>query len=278
MMDPDDKWHYYEKAHPHKGIQIRRPKTVFRKSHLYSQLIENAQPDTSIESKLGKIESAVAPILKKIGAEVLATKKTSMNSREHKIWSEYFVILHRRTIDVYNTNQVLNTIEESVATAIDEIEAIFGPFENGIRERFLSKPKLAELRQNAWANNILAIDGLALKTMKRMGIAVGIAPPNKSFIIGSSPIVRFDNYPKQPLGTDGVELWLPIGKRVAVSPHRLFDSCTVINLCTNQVRKINESIYKKSTSVAAASYELLSSLISSKTSELYINNSYPETS
>lgn len=276
MMETGDKWYFFDKNRPNKGIEARRPKTIFKKSHFYSLSEKGNSRTRLIEAQLGKLEDRTAPLLRCLIKNALNGRPSILNHEKHETLCKYFFVLHRRTIDVFNSAEVIVNFEDKVKEYILDFEKTFGPVDPTVKTYFQSKQTIDEMRQNVWANSVLSIEGQALSTLKKMGLAVGVAPFNKSFIIGTSSIVRFDDYPLQSLGDDGVEMWLPIGKRVAISPHKKYGSCKTLQMTTNMVRMINESIFKKSSSVASSSEVLLKSLVTSKTSVLTISNTYPD--
>ncbi|WP_262694089.1 DUF4238 domain-containing protein [Kordiimonas aquimaris] len=265
MMEDGDKWHFYEKARPHKGIQLRRPKTIFKQSNFYSKTNEQGENDRSVENKLGKLENLAAPILRSIISEAHIGKIANLNQVEHEILSIYLIVLRRRTVDAWSENKILSNFRESIEKYLHEFQVMHGELKQEVKEYFLSSEKLTEMRQNMWADGMLSVQGVTLNTFMNMGIGIALTPKNKSFIIGSSPVVRFENYPKQKLGEPGVELWVPISKKVAIIPLGKYPATKLIHLDTHKVRKLNESIYKQSTSIASSSATLLESLIKSKT-------------
>ncbi|KIN71672.1 DUF4238 domain-containing protein [Sulfitobacter guttiformis] len=89
------------------------------------------------------------------------------------------------------------------------------------------------------------------------------APVNKQFILGSYPIIRLDDGVKNRLGSLEVELWIPM------SPHRMLglvhpdkaQSKRPILLSPAKVREISEYIFRNSTELASANFDLLASLM-----------------
>lgn len=276
MMGEGSNWFFYEKVRPEKAAQKRNPKTTFAKKHFYSKFANGSVADTSSERRLSEIENEAAPIMKRLVADALKNRFATLSKLESDQLFVYMTCLHRRTTDVYIERLSPGKIRSSIEGYFDAFELLYGPINDSLKQHFLEKSKLDEMTQNIWSNLVVAVEGPALALMKTMGLALAVAPINKSFVIGSSPIIRFDDYPKQPLGEPGVEMWLPIGQRVAVSPMGQFGECKIVKLNTQQTRKINESIFKKSSVVAASSKALLSSLVESKTSELTIINKWPQ--
>jgi hypothetical protein len=92
-----------------------------------------------------------------------------------------------------------------------------------------------------------------------MGIAVAlIRSPKKSFVLGDHPLARMG--PTGELGHPATELWMPIAPDVAVSPWGSPMKEKLIVIEGDDVRRVNETIFKHSNIVAARSDALIRSL------------------
>lgn len=101
-----------------------------------------------------------------------------------------------------------------------------------------------------------------LERLRLMKIVVATPiKKNKQFIVGSYPVVRFENYRRQELGEEGVELWTTFSPKIAVGFVASHDTPDCIALPDSEVRKLNKTLTKQSSAVASGSSELLRSLV-----------------
>lgn len=126
------------------------------------------------------------------------------------------------------------------------------------------------LRDESWRNRVIAnsrVESVSQQTASILdtleGMTIVIAEPlreAKQFIVASNPVVRFEDFPLQPLGREGVELWTTLSPRIAlgfVSKKRI---ARVLRLDDTQIRKLNLSLVRQSKLIAGTSRPLLFSL------------------
>ncbi len=96
------------------------------------------------------------------------------------------------------------------------------------------------------------------------GIAlVVIRKANKSFVIGSRPVVKFTTHSETRLGHPEVELWLPIAHDVAICVIPGRGKEVVLTLDDDRkIRSFNLAVLGQSTMIAGRSEALVKSLVS----------------
>lgn len=132
----------------------------------------------------------------------------------------------------------------------DKIDALSTP--EG-KARILSNARVDLLGQSS--GNIMGV-------LKRRGIAIlRIIRSNKSFIIGSRPVVKLTVAGRSDLDDPSVEMWLPIASDVAVGVG-LGDGGTSLYLLSDDrpIRMLNIAIARQSNVIAAKSAELVRSV------------------
>lgn len=108
----------------------------------------------------------------------------------------------------------------------------------------------------------------SVKILNRLAsLRIIVATPqraSKQFIIGSNPVVRFEDHAFQELGSPGVEVWTTLTPRLAVgfahADRAMGQEGDILYLDDRAVRTINLSLAKKSGAIAGRSSPLLLSL------------------
>lgn len=208
-------WHYNKKA-PHIGITSSTPKKLFYEKHLYT-LNEDGIRDTSLESYFSKIEGQTNTIIEKICAAARAKSLPDLTVQEKKVWDLSLYFQWKRTPDFISSRTSCADFEESLAEAVAEFEQHIRPLTNKERERTLSEVGKERLRKNVHVK-VIGDPGAEVQTvLNNMGIGVAVIRKiNKSFVIGSRPVVKLTPPGETRLGQPNVEVWLPIAADVAV--------------------------------------------------------------
>ncbi|MVO17141.1 DUF4238 domain-containing protein [Parasedimentitalea huanghaiensis] len=126
-----------------------------------------------------------------------------------------------------------------------------------------------EFRDRAAANSRVSNFGKQSENIlnRLAAMRIFVATPqrvSKQFIVASNPVVRFEDYPLQELGTPGVELWTTISPKIAVgfAHYDKTDNLQtdLLRLDDRSVRQLNQSLARRSHAIAGKSQALLESL------------------
>jgi len=122
-----------------------------------------------------------------------------------------------------------------------------------VRDRILRNARVIALTDRGTnVRRALASRGLGV---------VHIEARHKSFIIGSSPVVKLTLPGRSDIRDPTVEMWLPIASDVMVGLGREAGTETLASTTdASQIRHINEAIASQSTMIAGASKALVRSL------------------
>lgn len=143
---------------------------------------------------------------------------------------------------------------------IERFEKKHRPITDSERALLKSSDFQEQATLNTRVENFSRQSEMVLNRLSSMTVA--LATPSrecKQFIVGSQPVVRFENYPRQELGKLGVEQWTSLTPKLAVGFVRC-EGTPILSLTDNQVRQFNFSIAKSSSAIASKSPKLLSSL------------------
>ena len=169
------------------------------------------------------------------------------------------------SLDYYNKLSAIKDFKGKLFELISELEQEHGPMapeDRGELERSPDLGYIAEvLRVNVLRSEPSPFAKAAMKS-RGLGIAL-ITKPQRSFLIGSNPVVRIQSpghqgdriYP-------GGETWLPIASDVAILVKGEAGREYLIDLNEDRhIRRVNEASFRQSTIVASRSRELLASLV-----------------
>jgi hypothetical protein len=262
FADDSGRLFFFNKQFPEKGVLATTPKNLFVVGHLYTQLESDGTKDVSVERTLAALESVADQIIKKIVTAARAGQEPNLTTDEKEIWDQFFFNQWKRVPDSHERSFTYSEFEEFVRTSLEKFETLVRPLTAEEREKMNDPKELARIRQNARARMVAKPGGETVKMLGSKGLLVAIiARPNKSFIIGSRPVVKL-NYPGRAHFADpSVEVWFPLAHDVAVTPGLSQGTEKLAEMNEDRdIRGINEAIFKQSTAIAGRSPALVASL------------------
>jgi len=259
--DANRLWYYTKKA-PHLGIVSGATETIFYENHFYT-LNEGGVRDASLETYFSQLESEANSVIEKISTAAHAGKSPSLTVEEKRVWDQFLYYQWRRTPDSVSSTVNDAEFEEMLAESVGEFEQQFRPITDKEREDILSEAGKKRLRKNAHVKAIGAPSAGVQAALSNLGLVIAvIRKPNKSFVIGSKPVVKLTPPGETRLGHPGVEVWLPVAADVAVGLAPVKGQERVVTLNDDKwLRDFNAAIHRASTLIAGRSEALISSLV-----------------
>lgn len=259
----DPKGLLYWCNHRERPVTVRpaRPKELFHQNHLYSTVSESGIKDPAMERLLSMIESDAVGVVQSILSQARAGKPPELPIAAKRLWYLFFLLQWRRAPE----SQRAATTDAEAGVMIDElIEELRATFPQRRDEiDALETPEAkARIVRNVRVQSLVGFSTEMIHVLERRGIAVlQILKPNKSFVIGSRPVVKLTSPGRTDLNDPAVEMWLPIASDIAVGVGR-GDGQVSLHSTTEErlVRQLNLSIAKQSNVIAAASATLVQSL------------------
>lgn len=264
FVDGGGKLHCYDKRFANKGIITSTPKNLFLETNLYTYDCDDGTKNTKLEKYFSKLEGKANRVINKIIDAARKGLKPNLTKYEKNIWNTFFHYQWKRVPDSFQKNKMLTEFDESFDKIQQEYENDYRPLTQ-IEKLYMQEPEWRKKFKRQITVESLSVLGPKVQyvlNQKGLGIAV-IKNPNKSFVIGSFPVLKL-NYPgRSHLMDPSVEVWLPIAHDIIAGPAPIppNDELVVPIIDDTQVRHINESILKQSTAIAGRSKELIASLI-----------------
>lgn len=260
FIDDSGYLYVFEKGNSNKRIDCRKPKGVFWKHHYYTSETDDGQKDTSLEEDYSKLESDTSPVIEKIVNAARKGETPDLTEDEKTTWDRFFYTQWKRTPDNMEKVGIDEVFDSTLKETITELGA-FRPLTNKEKKNFSNPECLARMKKNAQVDAQKINSSKILETLKNKGLSIAkIDYSNKSFIIGSLPIVKLTDGNRTLLSDPTVEVWLPIAHDIAVSPFFERGKEKVIPINTYHVRRLNRLFFRQSNVIAGRSKELIRSL------------------
>ncbi|MCH7776908.1 MAG: DUF4238 domain-containing protein [Gemmatimonadetes bacterium] len=256
------KLYFFDKRVPEKGVLTSTPKNLFLEKHLYTRYDERGTKDVTLERDFAALEGKANQVIEKIVTAARKGLTPSLTADEKATWDQFFYYQWKRAPDLHEKTSVFGDFENVIQEALAEFETTIRPLTDEERQSMQDRDVLARIKQNAKVDAVADPGQEVQDVLGQKGLGVVIIPkPNKSFVIGSLPIVKLTQPGRTHLADPSVEAWLPIASDVAVTPalSRNREKLVPINE-DRHVRGINAAIFKQSTTTAGRSQALITSL------------------
>jgi hypothetical protein len=261
FADDFGRLHFFHKRRPENGVRTSSFNNLFLERDLYNFIANDGSLDPALEKAFADLEGRLDHVIEKAVAAARQNKVPGFTTLERRLWDRFFILQYKRVPDVHNFAAPLHEgearLDELFAQLLerwpdkrDEVDALNTPEE---RKRLLHNAKVDALMEPSIAlEQVLAQRGIA---------AIRITRPNKSFIIGSNPVVRFTLPGHTNILDPRVEVWLPVSWDIAIGVGLQAGTESFVPITEpSWVRHINEGIAGQSTVYAGRSKDLLCSL------------------
>lgn len=263
-----DKIFYFSKRRVNEGVSLRKTSRKFYRRHYYSTKSSLTEYDDRIERSFFQVlDSRFSQLAKDIVSGLSVGSLTKLTASDALLVKWYMYFQKKRSPDFLDPMIIELAEGTMISEALARFESIYGEIEDDEKARLMSEAVQKDILHSVRVEQSVTASPEVWDRLVSMDILFAIAPERSQFIIGSNPVIRFENQPNAYLGDGAVELWMPLSPRVVVGlvgPHDR-KGPMAINLRKDQVRKINEQILLNSDEVGSASERLLISLVRSKT-------------
>ena len=217
FADADGRLFFFDKRIADKGVQKASPDNIFLQRHLYTQYEKDGTKDVSAERHFAQLEGEADRIIDKITQQAELGKLPRLTTAERKTWDQFFYYQWKRTPDSFLRSETLADFDEALDWAIDEYEQAHRPLTDKEKQDLEHPDAIKRIAQNARVQAVTdpGKEVQDIMARKALGIVL-LAKPNKSFVIGSYPIVRFA--PGTHLSDPRAGMWLPVAHNIAITP------------------------------------------------------------
>ena len=243
-------------------IEEKNIEKVFQRFHLNNYTRVDGSHDDRVERFFGEQLDNYIPAWIEKFQEALDTNKLRFKNEIDRSRFILFFYHHIKRNPDFHGPILTSVVKEVFHKNIQrEIEAKLGP---------LSNEEITKLNSPEWRNKIASntrvenISSFSEGIISRLaGMQICVASPKhrtKQFIAASKPVVRFEDYPNQELGTRGVEMWTTLTPRLAVGFVAGPVRDPLLKLGNQDVIKMNEALTTQSSEIAGNNSVLLHTL------------------
>lgn len=244
---------------------MRDIENKFRRQHYYSIKNSLGKHDDALERQFFQVlDSKVAEACAFIFSSFEKGEIPNFSKSANLLVRQFIYFQEKRSPDFIAHILRDYEVKQEIESAIGKYESQFGRISLTEKVRLTSDPAMSDMIEFARVINIARQSEPILDVYSSMSLAYAVAPETSEFIIGSHPVLRFENKPNAILGDGFVEKWTPISPKIAIGligPFKNHEVPQVIKLSKGNVRLFNEQIYKHSTEVASRSEALLKSIV-----------------
>lgn len=235
------------------------PDKAFVVTDLNSFDENNGSRNTGLERWYAWLDGLVAPVVQKIVNAADMCELPGLSIEEKNIWDNFLYHQQKRAPDAFERLGLEQRFEADLPGFIEQFERTVRPLTGTERAEFADPKVLKRLLQQTKVRARGKGGPHVVELLAKRGLAIGvIASTMKSFVIGDHPFARMG--PSSNLGHRQLELWLPLSAEVAVSPWGDAGTESIVTIAPDDVRRINEVIFRQSKVVAGRAERLLRSL------------------
>ncbi|PCJ61513.1 MAG: hypothetical protein COA65_00705 [Rhodospirillaceae bacterium] len=258
FTDENGKLYFFDKRFPEKGVQPVTPKNIFVVGNLYTQHYEDGDKDTSLEKMFADLEGTADTIIRKILGAARTRELPDLTPIEKSNWDRFFYYQWKRVPDMHNNVFGPEQFQKLIHTKLENFEAT-RPLTIDEHAKLHSQKTLDRLIQNAKVQAIARLGEEVLQMFQSKGLVTTIIQkPEKSFVIGSNPIVK-PTSPSRSRTADSI--WFPIAHDVVVAHDSFSGKEKLVEITEDShIRAINKATFNQSTTIAGRSPALIASL------------------
>ena len=251
FTDEDGKLYFFDKRFEERRILKTTLDALYREYDIYVVRDEDGTMDDSAEGRFAEFERKAAPVFDKIITEVRDVKNPTLSSSERETLDRYVLFQWARVPDTYepildHTLKKLSLKDPGIGDLSPEE---FSEFAKGLNVESLVG-HIMEPREEMLS--YLRSKSLAFVLIRRK---------NKSFVIGSRPVLQVFPTPSDSVPRAFTAMWFPLAHDVAVAYGEGKGGLMEFTE-DRELRRFNEDVFRQSQAIAGRSDKLLASLAS----------------
>jgi hypothetical protein len=245
-------------------IRLVWPEDIFFKKFGNSFIDRSGNRNSDLELRLSTIDYEFSKIQHQINDAINQKTKFDISLQQRNIISIYIYVLWKRNPTIRNWfhdkfHGEFQSEEFSKEIAEKLNDAQFSEF-----QAFFNQQWIASTLGTVIVEDTLRVSQRITEALNLKKISCVTPKNNKSFILGSNPLVWLRGIFSEGIGDPESELWMPISPKVCLLFHKPSLDTNLKYLENDQVRFLNLLQWKQSDSAVACSSELLRSIATSR--------------
>jgi hypothetical protein len=251
---------FFDKLRPNLGVRSTTSNSLFVRHRQYTFKHSDGRRDWSLEVRYSQLEGYMNVLIERIVPEVIGGKYPKLTPNERALLDLYLYEQWRRVPELYDKLISDSEFVALIQQSLDEYEQQIRPLTSAEREGFMSAAYLKAERQRVRVLSLSHTTGTSLAALSTKGLFFARTAKNRSFLLGSSPVIKLTPLDQSDLSHPNVEVWLAIDPNVAIVLAANNGLNRNITISAEQVRHINRVIAKESEIFAARDKALVASI------------------
>jgi Protein of unknown function (DUF4238) len=260
FTDRNGQLHIFDKRRHTKEVFVSNPIDAFTQRDLNTYETPAGQSIWKLETAYAELEDQAALIVTKCLDNARERRTPNLDADELNLWFNFVYHQQKRAPDAFDRIGVTANLLSDIRNLVADYEGEHGQLPVSEKSKLEAPETIKRIRQSAIVSARTGGSIEIVKALAERGLAIAVAPPKKSFIIGDYPVVRMGSPDNQHLSAPTLEVWFPVSSDVAISPWGPPGTEQLIWLESFQVRRLNKAIFNQSNLCAARSEKLISSL------------------
>ena len=245
------KLYFFDKRFEQKQILKTAPNALFRERGLYVLRDAEGNMDDSAEDLFAELEREVAPVFDRIITAVRDVKEPVLNPLERYVLDHYVYFQWARVPDMYD-----HVLDHTLKKVSLEDPGIWNLPPEELSE-FKKRVNTESLVVNVTEPGDRILSYLRSKSLAFVSIPA--RRKNRSFVIGSNPVVRVFPERSEEAPRAFIAMWLPLAHDVAVAYGEGQGGLMEFPQ-DSELRRFNEEVFKQSQGIAGRSPKLIASI------------------
>jgi hypothetical protein len=260
FVDKRHRLWFYDKQRPELGVRDMSPNSLFVRNRQYTLKMSDGTHDWSLETRYSSLEGYMNLLIKRIVPQVLTGIYPGLSANERDLLDLYVYEQWRRVPELYDRMISDAEFDAMLKDSIDEYECKHRPLTPDERQKFASVAYRRAERKRARVLSLSRTTGAPLAILSTKGLFFARTARNRSFILGSSPVIKLTPIGQNELDHPQVEVWLAIDPNVAIVLAADNSKGRNIVMSAEGVRYINRAIAKQSETFAGRDRALVCSI------------------
>lgn len=248
---------WFWRRNPNFGeARVTTTENLFAQDNLYTLVGDDGERDVSLEQAFAKLESVGVRLIVKLLGLVRSGVTPRLNDEAWEFFHYFYYLSGKRSPAWHQ-----RFVSEDEVVAVTKMLAK----ERNLEEASIALPSDPKERDRVLKNARIAAQSMGppgdiLTIMRDRGMAIYVAPPGSSFILGDHPTASAKIEHEALQQGAGRVAFMPISFDVAVGYIRQRRMVRVMHLTRPQLQVMNEAMARQSEMIAGRSQELVSSL------------------
>jgi hypothetical protein len=253
---------FFDKDRPELGIRDTSASSLFVRNRQYTLKQSDGSRDWSLETIYSELEGEMHVLIDKVVPAVMRSGYPGLAPLERELLYRYIYEQWRRVPEVYDkliSDEAFATMHQATVAEYEK-KYPHRPVTEEQRNKFADPGYLKAERQRARVLSLSRPSSTALAVAEKKGLYFVRTAPNRSFLIGSAPVVKLTPPGRSDQSMPDVELWLAIHPNVAIVLAGDQSKAGMMSLPAGYVRYINHAIAKQSEVFAGRDKALVASV------------------